>query len=101
MSSWSPSRGRCRPSKVLAAAYDLRVFISVVDKAPGDVVPADGLSFITAQRAGRSSIEALEPLGGDHEAAGVATSTVARRAGFATEEDSGSGEGQSPDPEMK
>ena len=29
--------GRCRPNTVLAAAYDLRVFFGVVDKAPAQV----------------------------------------------------------------
>ncbi len=71
--------GRCRPNTVLAAAYDLRVFFSVVDKAPGEVVPADVLGFITAQRTGRSSTEPLQPLGDDDDAVGVSTSTVARR----------------------
>jgi integrase/recombinase XerD len=33
---------------VLAAAYDLNVFFAVVDKAPGEVCPADVLGFITA-----------------------------------------------------
>ncbi len=33
--------GRCRPNTMLAAAYDLRVFFSVVDKAPVDVVAGD------------------------------------------------------------
>ena len=29
--------GRCRPNTVLAAAYDLRVFFTVVAKAPSEV----------------------------------------------------------------
>ena len=45
--------GRSRPNTVLAAAYDLRVFFTVVPKLPADVVPADVLGFITAQRTGR------------------------------------------------
>ena len=45
--------GRCRPNTVLAAAYDLRVFFTVVAKPPGEVRPADVLAFITAQRTGR------------------------------------------------
>ena len=48
--------GRCRPNTVLATAYDLRVFFSVVAMAPGDVTSREVLAFMTAQRAGRSSI---------------------------------------------
>ncbi len=33
--------GRARPNKVLAAGYDLKVFFTVVAKAPEDVRPAD------------------------------------------------------------
>ncbi len=70
--------GRCRPNTVLAAAYDLRVFFGVVDKAPAQVVPADVLGFITAQRTGRSNGAGLQSVD-DDAAAGVSTSTVARR----------------------
>ena len=69
--------GRCRPNTVLAAAYDLRVFFASVDKAPAEVVPADVLGFITAQRTGRSKGAGLRSV--DDEPCGVATSTVARR----------------------
>ena len=41
---------RCRPKTVLAAAYDLRVFFAVVDRAAEHVRPADVLGFIAAQR---------------------------------------------------
>jgi peptidoglycan hydrolase-like protein with peptidoglycan-binding domain len=44
--------GRCRPNTVLATAYDLKVFFTVVGKEPADVVAADVLSFVTAQRTG-------------------------------------------------
>ena len=44
--------GRCRPNTVLAAAYDLKVFFTVVGKPPEEVAPADVLAFITAQRTG-------------------------------------------------
>ena len=46
--------GRCRPNTVLAAAYDLKVFFTVVAKPPDQVRPADVLAFITAQRTGRA-----------------------------------------------
>ena len=43
---------RRRPNTVLAAAYDLKVFFTVVGKPPDQVRPADVLAFITAQRTG-------------------------------------------------
>ncbi|HEX5543383.1 MAG TPA: tyrosine-type recombinase/integrase [Micromonospora sp.] len=72
-------QGRCRPNTVLAAAYDLRVFFAVVDKPPAAVTSADVLGFITAQRTGRDSLDAVQLVPGGQEPAGVATSTVARR----------------------
>jgi integrase/recombinase XerD len=44
--------GRCRPNTVLAAAYDLQVFFTVVGRPPRRVRAADVLAFMTAQRAG-------------------------------------------------
>src|SRR5215469_16052596 len=44
--------GRCRPNTVLAVAYDLKVFFTVVAKSPRRVRPADVLAFMAAQRAG-------------------------------------------------
>jgi site-specific recombinase XerC len=44
--------GRCRPNTVLAVAYDLKVFFSVVPKSPRRVRPVDGPGFMTAQRTG-------------------------------------------------
>ncbi len=44
--------GRCRPSTVLAVAYDLKVFFAVVGKPPRRVRPVDVLAFMTAQRSG-------------------------------------------------
>ncbi len=41
--------GRCRPNTVRAAAYDLKVFFTVVAKPPDQVRPAGVLAFITAQ----------------------------------------------------
>jgi integrase/recombinase XerD len=40
---------RSRPNTVTAVAYDLKVFFTVVGKAPAEVVAADVLSFVTAQ----------------------------------------------------
>ena len=44
--------GRCRPNTVLAVAYDLKVFFTVVAKPPRRVRPVDVLAFMTAQRSG-------------------------------------------------
>jgi integrase/recombinase XerD len=40
---------RSRPNTVLAVAYDLRVFFTVVGKPPAWVTAADVLGFVTAQ----------------------------------------------------
>jgi integrase/recombinase XerD len=70
--------GRCRPNTVLATAYDLKVFFTVVGKAPRDVAPGDVLAFMTAQRTGqpgpgpvRVASTVVEP--------GMSTRTVRRR----------------------
>jgi site-specific recombinase XerD len=70
---------RCRPNTVLAAAYDLKVFFTVVGKPPDEVRSPDVLGFITAQSTGRLGTERLQPVDQTAEPAGVATSTVARR----------------------
>jgi hypothetical protein len=44
--------GRCRPNTVLAVAFDLKVFFTVVGKHPRRVQSADVLAFMTAQRTG-------------------------------------------------
>src|ERR1039458_3711696 len=72
--------GRCRPNTVLAAAYDLKVFFTVVGKPPDQVRPADVLAFITAQRTGQAEGQAvLRPVDPGGEPAGVSSSTVRRR----------------------
>ncbi len=72
--------GRCRPNTVLAAAYDLKVFFSVVGKSPEEVRPADVLAFVTAQRTGKPGVHGtLQPVDRDGEPAGVAAATVRRR----------------------
>jgi integrase/recombinase XerD len=72
--------GRCRPNTVLAAAYDLKVFFTVVGKPPDQVRPADVLAFITGQRTGRPGEHGvLQPLDREHEPAGVSSVTVRRR----------------------
>jgi hypothetical protein len=47
--------GRCRPNTVRAAAYDLKVFFTVVARPPDQVRPADVLAFITASTAATRS----------------------------------------------
>jgi hypothetical protein len=54
--------GRCRPNTVLAAAYDLKVFFTVVAEPPADVVAADVLGFMTAQRTGRRDAAVVQPV---------------------------------------
>jgi len=72
--------GRSRPNTVLAAAYDLKVFFTVVGKPPDQVRPADVLAFITAQRTGRPGEHGvLQPVDPEGEPAGVSSSTVRRR----------------------
>src|SRR5580704_9355568 len=44
--------GRCRPNTVLAVAYDLKVFFTVVGKPARRVRTVDVLAFMTAQRTG-------------------------------------------------
>lgn len=68
--------GRSRPNSVLAAGYDLKVFVSVVGKAAAEVTPADVLGFITAQRTGRAAALAVSSA---DEVGGVSAATVARR----------------------
>jgi integrase/recombinase XerD len=48
---------RARPNTVRAYAHDLKVFFDVVNKEPADVVPADVLAFVSAQRRSRPGAE--------------------------------------------
>jgi integrase/recombinase XerD len=66
--------GRCRPNTVLAVAYDLKVFFTVVGKPPRRVRPADVLAFMTAQRTGGEGRLQVAELG-----AGVSARTLRRR----------------------
>jgi site-specific recombinase XerD len=67
---------RCRPNTVLAAAFDLKVFFSVVGKRPAEVTPGDVLGFVTAQRAGADTATAVALVDGG---GGVSARTVRRR----------------------
>ncbi len=67
---------RCRHNTVLATAYDLKVFFSVVGKEPCRVSTADVFAFLAAQRAPRRGprVVRLE----DREA-GLSARTIKRR----------------------
>jgi len=69
-------RGRCRPDTVLAVAYDLKVFFTVVGKTPRRVRPADVLAFMTAQRTGG---EGRLQVAGPDAGGGVSARTLRRR----------------------
>ena len=67
--------GRCRPNTVLAVAYDLKVFFTVVAKPPRRVRSVDVLEFMTAQRTGgEGRLQVAGP-----GAAGVTGRTLRRR----------------------
>ena len=69
--------GRCRPNTVLATAYDLKVFFTVVGKAPRDVAAADVLAFMTAQRVGEDAARGVAAA--DADTVGVSSRTLRRR----------------------
>ena len=67
---------RARWNTVLATAFDMKVFFSVVDKDPVDVVTADVLGFIKAQRQPRSDSKVVRIEDGE---AGLSARTIKRR----------------------
>ncbi len=67
---------RARWNTVLATAFDLKVFFSVVDKDPVDVEPADVLAFIKAQRQPRRGAKVVRIEDGE---AGLSARTIKRR----------------------
>jgi integrase/recombinase XerD len=71
--------GRCRPSTVLATAYDLKVFFTVVGKTPQDVVASDVLAFMTAQRTGQPGSGRLQAVPPSDLDAAMSARTVRRR----------------------
>jgi integrase/recombinase XerD len=77
-SIWGFLAGGCRPNTVLASAYDLKVFFTVVGKEPRDVQPADVFALVTAQRGGQPSVGVVVQPVGDDEAGG-SLRTVRRR----------------------
>ena len=66
-------RARARPNTLLAAAFDLKVFFSAVQKAPARVASADVLAFIRAQRGGGAKVVSID---GSH---GLSSRTIRRR----------------------
>jgi integrase/recombinase XerD len=67
---------RCRLNTLLATAYDLKVFFSVVPKEPTAVVTADVFAFITAQKAPRRGPKVVRLEDGE---AGLSARTIKRR----------------------
>ncbi len=67
---------RSRPNTVLAVAYDLKVFFTVVGRPPHEVSSADVLGFVTAQHTG-GGVGWLQPVAPG--AVGVSARTVRRR----------------------
>jgi site-specific recombinase XerD len=68
--------GRTRPNTLLAAAFDLKVFFSFVQKEPVDVTTRDVIDFISCQRAPRVSSKVVRISDGG---SGLSARTVARR----------------------
>lgn len=67
---------RARPNTVLATAYDLKVFFSIIDKEPVEVEVADVLAFIKAQREPRHGTKVVRIEDGE---AGLSARTIKRR----------------------
>ena len=67
---------RARANTLLAQAFDLKVFFSLVSKDPSDVTTADVLAFITAQRQPRRGAKVVRIEDGE---AGLAARTIKRR----------------------
>jgi len=67
---------RARQNTLLATAFDLKVFFSFIDKDPGDVVTADILAFIKAQREPRLGDRVVRIEGGQ---SGLSARTIKRR----------------------
>lgn len=67
---------RARPNTVLATAYDLKVFFSIIVKEPVEVDTADVLAFIKAQREPRRGARVVRIEDGE---AGLSARTIKRR----------------------
>ena len=67
---------RARPNTLIAVAYDLKVFFTVIVKQPAEITTADVLTFIKAQRAPRRGAGVLRLEDGE---AGLSARTIKRR----------------------
>jgi site-specific recombinase XerD len=67
---------RLRPNSTLAAAYDLKVFFTVIPKDPADVRAGDVVAFVRAQRTQGTDGTVVHL---EHRSGGLAVSTVRRR----------------------
>jgi site-specific recombinase XerD len=67
---------RARPNTLIATAYDLQVFFSIIDKPPIEVTSSDVLAFITAQRAARRGPRVVRLEDGEP---GLSARTIKRR----------------------
>jgi site-specific recombinase XerD len=67
---------RARPNTLLASAFDLKVFFSVIEKDPAAVTSADVLAFVAAQRAPRRGANVVRMEDGE---AGLSARTIKRR----------------------
>jgi integrase/recombinase XerD len=67
---------RARPNTLAATAFDLKVFFCVIGKEPGDVVTADVLTFIKAQREPRHGTTVVRIADGE---SGLSARTIRRR----------------------
>jgi site-specific recombinase XerD len=68
--------GRARGNTVLATAFDLKVFFSIMGRDPAEVTPADVLAFIARQRAPRRGATVVRIEDGE---AGLSARTIKRR----------------------
>ena len=67
---------RSRPNTVLACAFDLKVFFSVIGKDPVQVEAGDVLAFVAAQREPRRGAAVVRIEDGER---GLAARTIKRR----------------------
>jgi integrase/recombinase XerD len=68
---------RCRTNTLLATAYDLKVFFSVVAKPPAEVTTSDVLAFISSQRMPRHGEGKVVRLADGEQ--GLSARTIKRR----------------------
>jgi integrase len=67
---------RARPNTVIATAFDLKVFFTVIDKDPVEITVTDVLAFIKAQRVPRRGAKVVRIEDGER---GLSARTIKRR----------------------